>query len=378
MAIASFRMPTNVRFGEGAVGLIGDILVKANCKRPLVVTDRDLLSLDVFAGFVKRLKEGNISYEVFGEAAGNPVKAHVSRGVEVYREGSCDSLILFGGGCALDVGKAIALMVNHPGDLFDYEDDLPGGRPIDKPIPYVVAVPTTAGTGSEVGASSVISDDKTKAKKIIFSPRLTPAMVLADPGLTVSLPRKVTVATGIDALTHNLEAFLAKGYHPICDSIAVGGLGLVRDNLARVCENPDDITARGNMLMASMMGAVAFQKGLGVNHSCAHALSTVYDVHHGLANAVMLKACMEFNFEKCESRFDALAFGIFGEKRGSKVLDWLQNLLKETEVPNLRDLGLKLKPELIDVAFADVCHANNPRACHRGDFETIFGNAFRS
>jgi alcohol dehydrogenase class IV len=376
MGIASFRMPTNIRFGEGSCVLIGEILAKAGCKKPLVVTDRELLKLDVFTNFSSLLKENRIPFEIYSEAVGNPIKSHVTQGVEAYRKAQCDSLILFGGGCALDVGKAIALMIHHPGDLFDYEDDLPGARPIDKAIPYVVAIPTTAGTGSEVGASSVISDDKSKAKKIIFSPRLTPAMVLADPLTTTSLPRKITAATGIDALTHNLEAYLAKSYHPICESIAVGGLALVRDHLQTVCERPNDIAARGHMLMASMMGAIAFQKGLGVNHSCAHALSTVYDMHHGLANAVMLRSCMEFNFEKCESRFDNLAFGLFGDKRGKLVLEWLNSLVKSLEIPKLSGMGLDFRKELIDVAVADVCHGNNPRPCAREDFEKIFANAF--
>ena len=213
----------------------------------------------------------------------------VGRGRRPTARTSADSIVGLGGGAALDVAKAIALMAHHPGDLFDYEDDKPGARPIDEDIPYWVALPTTAGTGSEVGRSAVISDEQTHVKKIIFSPRLLARAVFADPELTLGLPPAVTAATGMDALTHCIEAYLAKDYHPICDGIALEGLRLARARAAALRASTGATSqARGDMMMASMMGAIAFQKGLGLIHSCAHALSTVADLHHGFANGVMI------------------------------------------------------------------------------------------
>ena len=223
--------------------------------------------------------------------------SQVVAGVEAFRAHQADSIVGLGGGAALDVAKAIALMAGHPGDLFDYEDDKPGALPIDQDIPYWVAIPTTAGTGSEVGRSAVISDEQTHVKKIFFSPRLMAKAVFADPELTLGLPPAVTAATGMDALTHCIEAFLAKDYHPIADGIALEGLRLGAAALPRCYEKGDDLAARGDMMMSSMMGAIAFQKGLGLIHSCAHALSAVSDLHHGYANGVMIDHALKFNLE---------------------------------------------------------------------------------
>jgi alcohol dehydrogenase class IV len=274
----------------------------------------------------------------------------------------------------MDVAKAIAVLVFHPGKLFDYEDK-PGAKPIDAAIPPILALPTTAGTGSEVGRSTVISDDKTHAKKIVFSPKLMPAVVLADPELTLGLPPKVTAATGMDALTHCVESYLAKGYHPMADGIALEGVRLIARNLARAVEKGSDLEARGHMLMASMMGAVAFQKGLGITHSCAHALSTVHDLHHGLANGVMIPYCMEFNLANNREKFLALsqAVGRTGE-RG--FLDWLRELRRQIGIPDkLSELGVRAAEPLIEVAWNDPCHQCNPRSPTREDFLRLYKEA---
>ncbi|MEZ5143229.1 MAG: iron-containing alcohol dehydrogenase [Acidimicrobiales bacterium] len=212
-----------------------------------------------------------------------------------------DGIVGVGGGAALDVAKAVGLMATHEGRLFDYEDELPGARPVEDRIPHLVALPTTAGTGSEVGRSAVIADDATHIKKIIFSPHLLAVAVYADPELTVGLPAPITAATGLDALTHNIEAYLAKDYHPICDGIALEGLRLGAANLHRAVANPTDLEARGGMLMSSMMGAIAFQKGLGLVHSTAHALGTAADLHHGLANGVMIDHALATTSRRCPS-----------------------------------------------------------------------------
>src|SRR5436309_10278603 len=252
-----FAFPTSILFGPGARKEVAGHLAAAGRSRPLVVTDRGLASLPVFEQFRRDL--AGLACEVFSNIHGNPVRSQVVEGANAYRAHRADSIVGVGGGAALDVAKAIALMAEHPGDLFEYEDGRPDARPIEGRISYWVAVPTTAGTGSEVGRSAVISDDTTHVKKIVFSPRLLARAVFADPEVTLGLPAKVTAATGMDALTHCIEAYLAKDYHPICDGIALEGLRLAARALPRCVESPGDLQARGDMMMASMMGAIAFQ-----------------------------------------------------------------------------------------------------------------------
>jgi hypothetical protein len=270
-------------------------------------------------------------------------------------------------------------MATHPGDLFEYEDEIPGTRPIG-PVPHFVALPTTAGTGSEVGRSAVISDDVTHIKHIIYSPHLLADAVFADPELTVDLPADITAATGVDALTHNIEAYLARAYHPICDGIALEGLRLGAANLARAVASPHDIDARGAMLMSSMMGAIAFQKGLGLVHSMAHALGTVADLHHGLANAVMIDHALAFNVETSGPRFAVMAQVVeLGDASPGGFLRWLADLKAEIGMPrSLVDTSVSPNDleRLTDVAIEDSCHLNNPRPVTRDDFRWIFLESF--
>ena len=303
---------------------------------------------------------------------GNPVENDVNQGVRAFKDHEADSIVMIGGGATLDVGKAVALMAYHPGSLFDYEDGKPDALPTDQPFPFMIAIPTTAGTGSEVGRSSVISENESKAKKIIFSPKMLPNLVIADPELTLALPASITAATGVDALTHLLEAFLAKGFHPMCDGIALEGIRLVGESLVIAVKEPSDIDARAKMLAASLMGAVAFQKGLGVNHSCAHALSTVYDTHHGLANALVLKACMEFNYAQVPERFERIAQAL-DLASGSEVFTFISELNKAIGIPKgLSELGIEINERLLDVAQADICHQSNPRVVSRNDFKMLY------
>jgi alcohol dehydrogenase class IV len=245
----------------------------------------------------------------------------------------------------------------------------------------MIGIPTTAGTGSEVGRSSVVSDDKTHAKKIIFDPKLLIPLVLGDPELTFGLPPAVTAATGFDALTHCVEAFLAKGFHPLADGIALEGVRLVARWLPKAVKEGKSLEARSNMLAASMMGAVAFQKGLGVTHSCAHALSTVFDTHHGLANALMLEACMEFNLEAVPDRLARLGQAVGVKSTDDRelaqgFLKWIPAFKKEVGLPaNLRAVGVKETAKLLDIACADACHPSNPRPVERRDFEKLFARA---
>ncbi len=381
MAISSFRFPTDIRFGVGAVELVAQVLENAGAKRPLLVTDKGMADFPVVKKIIMQVEKKGQFIAVYSDAQGNPVESHVTKGVTAYQKHKADSLIILGGGCALDVGKAVALMATHPGNLFDYEDDKPGALPIDKSrIPFMVAIPTTAGTGSEVGGSSVISNEQTHSKVIVWGTGLIPKVVIADPQLTVSLPASVTAATGIDALTHNIEAFLAKSYHPICEGIALEGIRLVFLHLKTAVQTPSDLESRGQMLAASMMGAISFQKGLGVTHSCAHALSTCYDLHHGLANALMLEPCMEFNREYQPAKFARLgnAIGLYGSDHyvGKEFILRIKKLKEQVGITQtLKDFKVQVSEKLIDTAFADPCHQMNPRPCVRQDFKQLFNEA---
>ncbi|PYQ47214.1 MAG: alcohol dehydrogenase [Acidobacteria bacterium] len=375
----TFSFPTLIHFGPGVRGQVGPHLKGQGVRRPLVVTDKGLAALPLPRELMDGLRAASLEPALFSDVAGNPVDTQVRAGVEAYRAHRSDSIVGLGGGAALDVAKAVALMATHPGTLFEYEDGRKDARPIDKDVPYWVALPTTAGTGSEVGRSAVISDEK-HIKKIIFSPRLLARAVFADPELTLALPAKVTAATGMDALTHCIEAYLAKDYHPICDGIALEGLRLAARALPRCVESPQDIQARSDMMMASMMGAIAFQKGLGLVHSCAHALSTVADLHHGFANGVMIDRALAFNLQTSADKFARMAQVVgLEEQTGAALLGWLRALKARIGIPeNLRAAGVDRAEldRLSALAFQDTCHLNNPRPCTQADFRRIYAEAF--
>ncbi|MGG6239055.1 iron-containing alcohol dehydrogenase [Nodosilinea sp. AN01ver1] len=391
-SISTYNFPTRIRFGPGARHELTAELTALGIQRVLIVTDKDVAQLPWFPELEASLTE--FQSATFSGVWGNPVVSQVSAGVDAWQASGADGIVAVGGGAPMDVAKAIALMANHPGHLFDYEDGH-STRAIDQPIPPIVAIPTTAGTGSEVGRSAVISDDDTHAKKIVFDPQLLPKVVLADPELLLGLPAKITAATGMDALTHLIEAFLAKGFNPLCDGIALEGIHLVAQNL-QACvdfarrlgagERFDEATAaahlaaRGGMLNASMMGAIAFQKGLGVTHSCAHALSTVYDTHHGLANGIMLPAAMRFNLAAAPEQFLRMARVVKPEATdGQEFVDWIVGLSESIGVPtSLGALGVipnSLDP-LVAVAIKDGCHLLNPRPVTEKDFYAIYQDAF--
>lgn len=390
MAIHQYNFPTKIHFGAGSIALLSEALLDANKRRPLIVTDRGLAPLAPITETAARLSQAGFATEVFSSVWGNPVKSQVTAGVAAFRDHGADAIVGIGGGAALDVAKAIALMAHHPGDLFDYEDEKPGARPIDQEIPYWVSVPTTAGTGSEVGRSAVVSDDETHVKKILFSPRLLAARVFADPELTLELPAKVTAATGMDALTHLVEAYLAKGFQPLCDGIALEGTRLVSQSLASAVSFAQRIEqgergllrdeqhqlARGRMLNAALMGGVAFQKGLGVTHSLAHALSTVCDLHHGLANGIAIPYAMAFNRGVAEERLADLALMVKApEATASGFIRWLEELKATIGIPRtLSEVGVTREhlPRLVAIAVADGCHPNNPRPVSQADFEQLF------
>ncbi|HET8647192.1 MAG TPA: iron-containing alcohol dehydrogenase [Vicinamibacteria bacterium] len=373
-----FSFPTQIHFGPGARLRVGEHLRAQGRRRPLVVTDRGVASLPVFAEVVASLD--GLEVETFSDMGGNPIVSQVTAGAAAFRAHGADAIFGMGGGAALDVAKAVALMAHHPGQLFEYEDGRPDARPIDREIPYLVLSPTTSGTGSEVGRSAVISDESTHVKKIVFSPRLLARAVFADPEVTLDLPAKVTAATGMDALTHCIEAYLAKDYHPICDGIALEGLRLAARALPRCVEQPRDLEARSSMMMASMMGAIAFQKGLGLTHSFAHALSAVADLHHGLANGLMIEHALRFNLEAAPEKFRIMAQTIgLAEPTGEAFLRWLGDLKRRIGIPSgPLEAGVSAgeMDRLCELAFADSCHLNNPRPCSAEDFRRLWGEAF--
>lgn len=394
MAFRQFNFPTRIQYGPGAIGLVPGALAELGCARPLIVTDKGLAPLRPITGATRMLNDGGMGVAVFAGVWGNPVKSQVTAGVTAYRAHDADSIVAIGGGAAIDVAKAIALMVHHPGDLFDYEDEKPGALPIDKPIPPYLAVPTTAGTGSEVGRSTVISVDDTHVKKIIFSPRLMALRVFVDPELTLGLPAGPTAATGMDALTHLVEAYLAKDFHPMCEGIALEGLRLVSRNLERCVTfarrvgagerelqaSSEHLEARGMMLNAALMGGVAFQKGLGATHSMAHALSTVADLHHGLANGIAIPYVMAFNRGTVASRLGDLGAAVGATPPDADgFLRWLVDLRARIGIPaTLTEAGVDPRnlERLVAIAVGDACHPNNPRPVTEPDFRRMFERAF--
>ena len=378
MTIANFSFPTSIHFGAGASHLVAEHLRAQAVKRPLIVTDQGIASLPMLTQFKAQLH--GLEVGVFAGVAGNPTARQVAAGVFDYHAHEADCVIGFGGGAALDVAKAVALMAAHPGDVLEYAWDHAQVRPIDHELPYFIALPTTSGTGSEVGRSSVISDDATHLKKIIFSPKLLAKAVFADPALTFGLPPKITAATGMDALTHNIEAYLSPAYHPICDGIALEGVRIAARALPIAVREPNNMQARADMMIVSMMGAIAFQKDLGATHSCAHALSTVADLHHGLANGIMIDHVMRFNRSAAVEKFHALAQSANVAQSGAEasaeaLVAWLSNLKRDIGIPaQLGAVGVKQShlDRLVEVALEDICHYTNPRACARADFVTIF------
>ncbi len=373
--IRQFNFPTIIRFGAHAVHELAPYLKQHSLLRPLIVTDPVISQLGFFKQIINQLKQAGISVEVYAEIHKNPVKSDVYSGTAVYDATQRDCIVGIGGGAALDVARAIVLQINHREDLFKYDDLIGGDVFVTNEVPHFITIPTTAGTGSEVGRSAIIADDITHQKKILFSPKLLAKMVFADPMLTFDLPPAVTAATGMDAMTHNMEAFLAKNYHPICDGIALEGIRLINRSLEKAVHAPG-LESRAEMLLGSMMGAIAFQKGLGVVHSLAHPLSALLDTHHGLANAVNIPYGMRFNIAGCEDKFYRIAQALdLTSLHGEAVVQYLFELNDKINIPHhLRDIHVR--EEHIDtlsrLAFEDFAHPNNPKPVTELDFKALY------
>lgn len=373
--VTQFNFPTPIRFGAGAVKELPGYLKANGLKTPLVVTDPNVAQLPFFKEIIEDLKKSGLSPEVFSDIHKNPVKSDVYKGTDVWDSTARDSVVGIGGGAALDVARAIVLRVHHREDLFKYDDLIGGDVYVTHDVPHFVTVPTTSGTGSEVGRSAIVADDETHQKKILFSPKLMARIVFADPLLTMDIPAPITAATGMDALTHNLEAYLAKNYHPMCDGIALEGMKLIYSSIEKATLNPN-LESRSKMLLGSMMGAIAFQKGLGVVHSLAHPLSSLLDTHHGLANAVNLPYGMEFNIAGFENKFRQIARTLeLKDESGVELVNQLFELNTRINIPlHLNEIGVKEEhiETLADLAFADFAHPNNPKPVSREDFKQLY------
>ena len=376
----NWNYPTPIKFGAGRISELGSNCKDLGIKKPLIVTDPSLAKLPVLQKVQDALKKESISAELFTDLKPNPVGKDVDSGVSYYKNKNCDGVIALGGGSAIDVGKAIALMVGQTRPLFDFEDVGDNYlRVNEKGLAPCIAVPTTAGTGSEVGRASVIIEESTHRKVIIFHPRMLPSRVIADPELTVGLPPFLTAATGIDAFVHCLEAYLSPFYHPIAEGVALQGMKLVHDNLESAFYKPDDLVARSNMLSASMMGATAFQKGLGGVHALAHPIGGMYDTHHGLTNAILLPYVLLRNRNDIEDKI-SVAGRYLDPSLGSfpAFLGWIVRLRSSLKIQNsLSELNIddsKAK-EIGKMAKEDPSDGGNPTRLTVEDYTEIFQHA---
>ncbi|WP_137391746.1 iron-containing alcohol dehydrogenase [Rhodoligotrophos defluvii] len=378
---ANWNYPTTVRFGPGRIKELGKACRDAGISRPLLVTDPGLAALPMLSDILNILQADGVAAAVFSDVKANPNEANVAAGVDAYRKGGHDGVIALGGGSGLDAGKAVAFMQGQTRPIWDFEDIGDWWtRASAKAIAPIVAVPTTAGTGSEVGRASVITNEETHEKKIIFHPKLLPAIVIADPELTIGLPARLTAATGMDALAHNLEAYCAPAFHPMAAGIAVEGMRLIKQWLPKAVSDGRDIEARSHMLAASSMGAAAFQRGLGAVHALSHPIGGLYDAHHGTLNGVLMPYVLMANRDAIESRIGDAAnyMGLPGGFKG--FLDWLVALRSELGIPNmLSELGIaedKLD-QIAEMATRDPSAGGNPIPLSQAQYRTIAARAVR-
>jgi len=378
---ANWSYPTAVRFGAGRIKELAEACRAAGIERPLLVTDAGLAKLPVTTRVVDLLKQAGVPVAVFSDIQPNPIDANVEAGIGVFRAGKHDGIIAFGGGSGLDTGKVIAFMAGQTRPLWDFEDigDWWTRADADKIAP-VVAVPTTAGTGSEVGRAGVITQEATQTKKVIFHPKMMPKIVICDAELTVGMPASITAGTGMDALAHCLEAYCAPGYHPMADGIAVEGMRLVFENLSKAVANGNDLEARANMMSAAAMGAAAFQKGLGAIHALSHPVGALYHTHHGMTNGVFMPYVLVFNRKAIEPKIDRLTgyLGIDGGFDG--FLNAVLELRKKTGVPH--DLsGLKVDggkvDTIVEMSLVDPTAGGNPVPLTKEGSRKIFEAALK-
>ncbi len=377
--IGNWNYPTSVKFGAGRIAEIAALCSATGIKRPLLVTDSGLAGNPMVASTLALLRADGLGAELFADIKSNPIGANVEAGVAAYKAGAHDGVIAFGGGSALDVGKVIAFMSGQARPMWDFEDVGDWWTRADPAgIAPVIAVPTTAGTGSEVGRAGVITDEATHTKRIIFHPAMMPAITLCDPELTLGLPPHLTAATGMDALSHCLEAYCAPGFHPMADGVAVEGIRLVREALPTAVHRGGDIEARARMMAAAAMGATAFQKGLGGMHALAHPIGAVFDTHHGLTNAVLMPYVLSFNRSAIAPRIDRLAAYLGLEGGFNGFLAWVLAMRADLGIPHTL-AELNVDPEkaglIAAMAVDDPSAAGNPIQLDVAATRAIFDHA---
>lgn len=383
-----YNYPTIIYSGEGSAHSLGEFLQGSNHQKAMIVSDKQLVKLGLIQVLLEDLNFTNKDYVLFDGVHPNPIEDDVVKGVECYRKNACDYLIALGGGSPIDVAKVIKIMLTHPWPMEQYDDALGGSDLITKVMPELYAIPSTAGTGSEVGRSGVIILNHNKRKTIFFHPDLMPKMAILDPKYSMGLPQSITVATGVDALVHCMEAYLSPGFHPMADGIALEGIQLILENLPRVFKNGHDLEARNKMLMAATMGATAFQKGLGMVHSLAHPLSSQFGLHHGLANALMLIESLKFIDRRVDERgeerdklqrLEEVVKSVLEKKMTSnKLVETLETFMKDLEIQfgiSHHGIGESDLDKLSEEAFLDVCHHTNIIPVSQEDLRYVYGKS---
>ena len=380
--ISKFSFPTAIYFGAGALENLPGYIQDLKVQKPLIVTDPGMLHTDVFPKVEKVLKDAGIQYSIFSKVNSNPLDSDIRLAVEVFQQTGCNGLIGLGGGSALDASKMVQVIAAHGGKVNDYDISTGGNQNIKGPLVPMIAIPTTSGTGSEVGSCSVITSVEQGRKFLVCSPLLIPSIALLDPELTTGLPPSLTAGTGMDAFTHCIEALTVKQLHPMCDAIALKGIEFVAKYLETAVKNPNNIEARGYMQLAAMMGAVAFQKDLGAAHSLSHSLSAVCHVPHGLANAICIVPVMKFNKETCLKEYAKVAacfgintFGMSDNEAADKAIEAVTDLNRRIGIPEkLSAVGVKEEhlEELTTKAFLDGCHQTNARKCSKEDLMNLY------
>ena len=375
---SNWNYPTTVWFGQGRVKDLHIACKNLSITKPLFVTDEDLAKTDLVKKIISDSNLKSLSINVFSNIKGNPVGSNVDEGVKAFKKGNHDGVIAFGGGSGLDVGKAVAFMSAQTRSIWDFEDVGDNWTKANSDeIAPIIAVPTTAGTGSETGRASLITNEKNQTKKIIFHPKILPSIVILDPCLTVDLPPKITATTGMDALAHNLEAYCASGYHPMADGIALEGMNLIKKWLLIAVNEGKNLEARSAMLVAATMGSTAFQKGLGAIHSLSHPVNSVYNIHHGLSNAIFMPYVLTFNKKEIEKKIIKLSEYLgLEEKSFQCFLNWILDLRKELKIPHKLSDVADVKPSEIDklslMALEDPSTSGNPKKLTLEDMKLMY------
>ena len=380
MSNYNWNYPTTIWVGKDRIKDLYLACSNLKIQNPLFVTDKDLINLPMVKEVISKIKNRIDNIVVFSDFSGNPFGENVEEGVKEFKKNNCDGVIAFGGGSGLDVGKAIAFMSAQTRPIWDFEDigDY-WKRANNENIPPIIAIPTTAGTGSETGRASAIINRETGVKKIIFHPKFLPSIVILDPILTKDLSPRLTGATGMDALAHNLEAFCAPGFHPMADGIAIEGMKLIKKSLLKAVHNGNDLDARSDLLAAASMGSTAFQKGLGAIHSLSHPLNAKFNIHHGLSNAIFMPYVLTFNREAIEERIISICDYLNLSKSFNSFLEWILDLRKELEIPHKLSDAIDINKldldELSEMALNDPSTASNPKTLTISDMKIIYKNS---